>query len=81
MHWHDDWWGHHMGGMMWIWVLLTFLAIAAIVFLIARATGAGGAPKKGSAGDDPEEILKRRYARGEIDEDELHRRMDALRGS
>ena len=29
--------------------------------------------------EDPEQILARRYASGEIDEDEFHRRLDHLR--
>ena len=63
--------GWHMG-WMWIgWLVL----IAAIVWLIAAAVN----PRIPVGGDDPETVLKRRYARGEIDRDEYQRRLDDLR--
>ncbi|GHH66578.1 hypothetical protein GCM10017673_12320 [Streptosporangium violaceochromogenes] len=53
-------------------VVLAGLVVGAV--LLARAAAAGRRP----APDDPREILKRRYAAGEIDEDEYLRRMSGL---
>jgi putative membrane protein len=71
-------WGHGWGfwpAMMLMMVLFWGLIIAGIVVLVRsfRNRGAGGAP--------PEEALARRFARGEIDEDEYRRRLAALRAS
>lgn len=78
MHWFDGMGWEHMG-MMWIWVVLGLLAVAAIVVFFVR--GAASMPTRGEADDDPEVIVKRRYARGEIDEDEMKRRLDELHGT
>ncbi len=61
------------GGFMWlIWIALAVL----VVYLIAaatRSTSAGtGRPR------DAMEILRERYARGEIDEEEFERRRREL---
>ncbi len=68
--------GWHMAGMWW-GGLIFVLVIAATVWLVGAAVGtpqvrAGGA-------DDPETLLKRRYARGDIDRDEYRRRLDDLK--
>jgi len=70
MMWND---GHffHGGGFMWIfWVLL----IIAIVFIFQNITKG----KSSSGSESSLEILKKRYARGEIDEDEFERRRNEL---
>ena len=42
----------------------------------------GAQPRPGSGyGTPPEQILAERFARGEIDEDEFHQRMAALRAA
>ena len=68
----------YMGSMGW-WMVLWWgfgLAILVlVVWLIARATGGFAA-----RGDEtPEQTLKRRYARGDIDRDEYQRRLEDLR--
>jgi putative membrane protein len=68
----------YMGSMGWwmaLWWLfgLTFLVL--IVWVVTRA--GGGFP--GRTDDTPEQILKRRYARGEIQREEYERRLDDLR--
>lgn len=62
------------GGFMWIfWILLI------VVLLVVVKAMAG--PDRGSnsgQGDTPIEILKKRYAKGEIDEEEFERRRKEL---
>jgi len=72
---HDGW----MFGMGWFWILVLVL-IGVGIWLTARA-GMGSSPRSGmpSGGKRPEDILKDRFARGEIDEEEYRARMDALR--
>lgn len=78
MHWFDGTGWEHMG-MMWIWVVLGLLVVAALVVFLVR--GAASTSIRGEADDDPEAIVKRRYASGEIDEDEMKRRLDQLHGT
>lgn len=67
-------WG--MGfGVLWI-VLLLVIVVLLGAWLVRRASERGGsAGDSGGAGekDDPLEIAKRRYARGEIDQEEFER--------
>ncbi len=64
------------GGFMWLfWILV----IVAIVWLITSAVNSGVRNRR-DADDSPLEILKRRYARGEIDEEEFGRRRRELEG-
>lgn len=80
-----------MGGMMGdtgsaagLWALavivlaLVALAVAGRLALAGRARRARPAPLGNPAGDTPGEILRRRYAAGEIDEDEYLRRLAGL---
>jgi putative membrane protein len=66
--------GWHMGWMF-LWWVLGFAVLAWLVGLIVRA-GAGPAAHGGEA---PEVILKRRYARGDVDHEEYERRLSDLR--
>lgn len=65
-------WGN-MGFMWLFWVGLIIL----VVWLVVRV--ASGSANRGDPQDSPEQILKRRYARGEIDKDEYQRRLSDLR--
>lgn len=70
-----------MGGMM-LWMLLwglvgvalLVLIVVGIVWLTRRSNTATQMPPL----DSPEEILRRRYAAGELDEDEYFRRRAGL---
>jgi putative membrane protein len=67
----------YMGGMGWwmaLWWVLALLALVWFVRLVARGGGI-------AARDDesPEQILKRRYARGEIEREDYQRRLEDLR--
>jgi len=60
------------GGFMWfLWIIL----LVVIVYMLKDVLG-GSRPS--SSDDDALEILKRRYARGEIDEAEFERRKKEL---
>jgi len=64
-------WGHMMGygyGGGLVWLIIVILAGVAIYFLlqISKSKGADG-----SDIDTPLDILKKRYAKGEIDEEEF----------
>lgn len=56
--------------MMLLWIALLAVAVAAIYWLLKKATD--------DTRGDAESILRERYARGEIDEDEYRERMDNL---
>ena len=65
-------WGQMMPWMggSWMWIVLLIIAAVAIWFMV-RQTGKAG--RSGADSNDPMEILRRRYARGEIDKDEYER--------
>ena len=69
--WHyGDWW--MMGIGMLVWLVLLGLA----VWLLVRATSRErGAPR----GEAAEEVVRRRFAAGEIDAEEYERRLEILR--
>ena len=75
-------WG--TGVAWWGWLLMVVSMVAFWGFVIwglvmfMRWT-AGSGPAAGSDGIDPERILRRRFATGEIDEEEYRRRLEALR--
>lgn len=69
--WHDM---GHMGGM-WFWWILALVLIVLAAWIISRVTSRQGE----SAGESAEERLKRRYAEGEIDENEYETRLKDLR--
>lgn len=82
---HNGDWG--WGG--WLLMSLTMLAFLALVawgvFLVWRSTAhphsAASPEHRSPARQAPEEILAERLARGEIDADEYHARLDALRST
>jgi putative membrane protein len=64
-----------MGGM-WLWWLFGVAVLALLVWAVARAAASPTRPREE---DSPETILKRRYARGELDANEYERRLSDLR--
>lgn len=77
--WHDQ--GLFMG-MHWVWWIFWIAAAAAIVWAFWRVRAdrveAQRAAERSLAA---EEALRERFARGEIDEEELAERMEVLRAS
>lgn len=63
-------WG--MDASAWIWMFVWIFALVAMVWLIVRADHRTPA-------DDPEAILRARFARGEINAEELERAKVVLR--
>ncbi|MFJ2033485.1 SHOCT domain-containing protein [Streptosporangium sp. NPDC087985] len=60
-------------------IVLVFFVMALIAAaVIGVALMVRGSMARGPLPDDPREILRRRYAAGEIDEDEYLRRMSGL---
>ena len=73
MHWAwqtGDWWMMVIG--MVFWLVLVLVA----VWMVVRATGSGRTEQRG---ESSEELLRRRFAAGEIDAEEYERRLEVLR--
>lgn len=70
-------------GFMGLFWILAILAVIVLVVVLARAGGrrepGGASPPPRASGETPEEILRKRYARGEIDHDEYEKRLADLR--
>ncbi len=71
--------GYGMGGMGWgmwfFWLIIIVGAVIVIALLVRSAGNRGGAV----APETPEQILKRRFAAGEIGEEEYRKRLEELR--
>jgi len=61
-----------MGLGMLIWLAVIVLAVWLVVRLVGQRSSAGGT-------ESAEELLRRRFASGEIDTDEYERRLGILR--
>ena len=72
-YWNGGW---HMGGMGLFWILI--LAAIAIVAWFLFAQQRSGSTMTMST-ESPEQILKRRYAKGELDRQDYDRMMNDLR--
>ena len=66
--------GYHWWWMS-VWMLVPLLIVILVVWIVTRA--ASGPPQPSE--ETPEQILKRRYARGEIERDDYERRLSDLR--
>lgn len=73
--------GLEMGGMMaWmvIWGLVGIALLVLAVVGVVRLLRGPGVDRRGAERESPEEVLRRRYASGELDEDEYLRRLSGL---
>ncbi len=71
--------GGSMAGMGWLW-LVGIVVLALVVWAAMRVAADGGKSRNGSGvSESPEQVLKGRFARGEIDEEEYRSRVTALR--
>lgn len=72
------------GGMMgaaviWSIVVVLLLAVTATaVVLIARGSGTGHRTNRAANAPEAQEVLRNRYANGDIDAEEYRRRLDIL---
>jgi len=66
----------------WFWLLLLGVAFTVTVVLLLRALFPDFAREsRGSSGDTALELLRERFARGELDETEYERRRAVLQGT
>ncbi len=76
-------WGWQ-GWSWWGWLLMTLSMVAfwglIIWGIVAIFRGSGGNWRRPDR-PDPEQILAERFAAGEIDEEEYHRRLETLRSA
>lgn len=63
-------------GVMGVWWLLGLVVLILVIWAVVRSPGS---PRIGRGEESPEEILKRRYARGDVDREEYERRLTDLR--
>ncbi len=67
--------GFFFGGP-WMWILL--IVIVVVVIAVIKMAAGNSSGKTSQPEDTPLEILKKRYARGEIDEQEFNQRRKKL---
>jgi len=65
--WHDI----GFGGMMWYGWIFWIIIIGIVVYLIVKLANRGSAGSNNQMNETPLDILKKRYARGEISKEEF----------
>ncbi len=71
--------GWNMTGWGWAWMSMGTIVGIVVIALLARAVMDGSGSRRVRAEEDPAlEALRRRFAAGEIDEEEFNRRRTAL---
>jgi len=69
-----DGWMMFGGGLMWLF----WIALIVVLALLVKSLLTGNAFTKSSEEESPMAILKKRYAKGEIDDEEFERRRKKL---
>ena len=62
--------------MMWIWIPVVIISIVLLVKLLDKTNS-----DKSKSAESPLDVLKRRYANGEIDTEEYEKRKKILEGN
>lgn len=70
----------HDGGMVFggVFVWLFWLVLIVLIVVVVRAVAGGTGSNRSGIEETPLEILRKRYARGEIDEEEFNRKRREL---
>lgn len=73
--------GGWMWGMHWLWWIFWIALAGLLIWVLVSAVGGSQSDgtSRGPDREPPEETLRRRYAEGEIDEEELRERLRVLR--
>ena len=66
------------GGHM-VWMVISWLVGIGLLFMLIWLSIAAISGRNNPSGSSPEEILRRRYAAGEINTDEYEQRLEKLR--
>ncbi|PTL38779.1 hypothetical protein C6Y45_09535 [Alkalicoccus saliphilus] len=74
---HDNFWGGSMLFSGILWMILLVVLIVVLVFIFMKLSGSSS--NTGSDKDSSMSILKERYARGEITEEEYDQRRKKLK--
>lgn len=66
--------GYGMYFGMFFWILILIGIVLLVIWAVQKSTGAGG----GKAEESAMEVLKKRYARGEIDKEEYNEKKNII---
>ena len=77
MHW-GNMSGMGIGGFGFGWIFMMLFWVLVILGVIYLVKGLSGSSKAAVIGESAENILKRRYASGEISKEEFHDRMSVV---
>jgi len=70
--------GHGMGiGMGWGWIIGLVVLVLVVLFIV-RSTNPNTGDRSVGEGESPLDVLKKRYARGEIDKEEFEEKKKDL---
>lgn len=72
--------GYGYGYDSWGWLFMLIMMILFFIGIIIFVRYLGGEWRKGKQSETPEEILKKRYAKGEIDKKEYQEMLKEVRG-
>jgi putative membrane protein len=77
------WWNDGWGAWWFVMPLVLIGFWVAVIWVVVNLLRRRPGPTStgGARPPSPEEVLAQRYARGEIDDDEYHRRLGTLRGA
>lgn len=81
MDWGGDWWGGGFWMMFLVSIVFLVAVVVGVVFLVRGLSGGTGSSERSiqSQRETAGEILRRRYAAGEIDREEYNQKLRDLR--